>query len=124
MEKNLENNITFIFQPDPEFEVLISMRRPGGSVGTFMATMKWMSQDDLQALVSGQFTLEEVKEKIVAATVGWVGVDVPFSADAMRKMLKHYPMSWVDILRSYRISLEGAREKNSETLPEPSVEAA
>jgi hypothetical protein len=102
----------FKIQPKPTFTAKVSISVPGeAKPATFDAEFKHLGRDGLRAYfehLEGKTDVDALAEIVV----GWSGVDVPYSADALAEMLDNYPTSALAFFDAFRREALEAKAKN------------
>jgi|SRR5690606_30700404 len=101
----------FKLQPNPTFWARVEIHRPGDDAQMVEIECRHKSRDDAVRFaesLSERDPLESLREIVV----GWRGVDVEFSPDALAAMHQNYASAADRILAAYFDELRGARRKN------------
>lgn len=98
-------------QPNPTFKAPVSIGIPGEAPEKITVEFKYLTKtqvSDWYARCAGRDDVESLAEIIV----GWEAVEVPYSRDALSKVLETYPGSARDFFRDFNKAVFEAARKN------------
>ncbi|MFZ4538170.1 phage tail assembly chaperone [Propionivibrio sp.] len=102
----------FKLEPNPTFWAEVGITVPGEKApAKIEIEFKHMSVSEWEAYraQTGEKPLPAV---VTGLIVGWRNVDVPYSADALTRLLDRWPRAAIDLFESYSRELFEARTKN------------
>ena len=100
----------FKLEPNPTFWAPVEIHVPGQGKGSFEVEYRYLDQDAARAF-GMRLAEKDPFDAVAEIVVGWREMDVPFSRDNLRLLLKKYAAS-APLLRSFSREIFGAAEKN------------
>lgn len=102
----------FKINPNPTFTAKVPLSIPGEAKPAMVdVEFKHLSKKAIKAFfenLEGKSDAESLGEIIV----GWKGIDAPFSAETLEKLLDNYPAAGRELFDAFRVELMEARAKN------------
>lgn len=102
----------FKIQPNPTFKTKVGISVPGqAKPAEIEVEFNYFTRKALRDYfdhISGKEDVEALGEIIV----GWSGVDVPYSPEALAELLDNYPAAAGDLFEAFRREVLEAKRKN------------
>lgn len=108
----------FKIVPKATFGVDVSISVPGAAPAVVRVEFKHLPKSALPGYFSGLQGKTDA-EALAEIVVGWEGVDVPYSPQALATLVDNYPAAAAELFEAFRSELMEARRKNS--LPSPTA---
>ncbi len=101
----------FKIQPNPTFKTAVAIPVAGGKPASIEVEFKYLTRDQVAEFFQ---SLEGRKdhEALAEVVVGWSGVDVPYSTDALATLLNNYLPAGRALFDAFIAGLAQAKEKN------------
>lgn len=103
----------FKLEPNPTFWAVVGITVPGDAVaGKLEVEFRHLGVSEWEAY-RAKTAEQPLREVATGLIVGWRNVDVPYSAEALARLLDRWPRAAVDLFEAYGRELFEARQKNS-----------
>lgn len=102
----------FKLNPKPTFTARVPLSVPGeAKPAPVDIEFRHFSRKGIQAFFEGLQGKSDA-ESLGEIIVGWKGIDVPFTAEALEQLLDNYPSAARELFDAFRRELMESREKN------------
>lgn len=96
---------------NPTFKAKVGIPVPGGEAAEVEFEFKHMTRDGLNAFLEGAKDMSH-EDMLNGLIVGWSGIDVPFSKEAVSDLCQNYMGAPTAIISAYGKELAAARLGN------------